>query len=79
MKEKENKALKNQIEQSGSEAEKDLQQRNEELVVLKDKMSSQAEELDLLKSQIVTKDESFNELRGSLSVSEKNIKTLSEL
>ena len=77
--EKQNKDLKIQIDSDGSNAKKDLIERNEELLVLQAKEDDHIKEKELLKSQIVSKDESFNELKGSLVVHEKNIKTLTEL
>ena len=78
-KEKQNKDLQSQIESNGTNAEKDLQHRNEELLILQAREDDHIKELGLLKSQIVSKDDSFNELKGSLNVQEKNIKTLTEL
>ena len=78
-KERQNKDLKSHIESNGTNAEKELEQKNEELSVLQAREDDHIKELSLLKSQIVSKDESFNELKGSLIVHEKNIKTLTEL
>ena len=77
--EKQNKDFKTQIDSNGANAKKDLEERNEELLDLQAKEDDHRKEIELLKAQILSKDESFHELKGSLIVHEKNVKTLTEL
>lgn len=78
-KEKENNVLKDQLDQTGSDSQKELQERCEEVSNLKVKLNTQETQMESLKNEIVTKNDSIQEITSNLSISEKNIATLSEI
>jgi len=78
-KEKENNLLKDQLDQTGFDAQKELQERCEEVSNLKLKLNSMETNIETLKNDITTKNDAFQEASSNLAVSEKNIATLSEL
>jgi len=78
-KEKENDALKEQINQTGSDSQKELQGKCEEVNELQSKLTELEKDIESSRTEITKKDESIQEVTSNLSVAEKNIATLTEL